>query len=396
LDPLMKKAAQPAAQPAPSPAAAKAPQIDLKNFVLKNATVRITKNLKGGGQEVTELSGVNIALDQLKNGQPGKLTMAAVFKLTRGTNDVLEATSTGNLEFTLAADLMPQSLKASVVQDISRAAGSFGELAGVRTVLTGDVTPTEIKELSERFLRGEKVLGAVKVSGPLDLTKKEGRLTLEVASIDRQVLNLIGAPLGVDFGATTLNATTDVTLTQGGSIIMANTRFNASKFSLTQKGQTTPPLDLQLACNVTLNTANESAEVQTFALDGTQNQQPLLHGSLSKPMTVAWGKHAAATGDSAFDLAVTNFDFAAWKPVLGDAISAGRLSAQLHLDSAQGGKQLKLGVRSQIADLTAKIGTNLLTQAALQLKLNTQVDDFKTVNVGDYRLELTRHTFGRS
>jgi hypothetical protein len=390
LDPLMKKEAKPAARPASSPASSKPPQIDLKNFALKNATIRLVKILKNGGREVSEMTGVNITLDQLKNGQPGKLTTAAAFMMSRPTNNVLEAKSTGSIEFTLDANLMPQTLKASVEQDISRAEGSFSELAGVRTVFTGEVTPTEVKELSERFLRGDQLLGAVKVTGPLDLAKKEGHLTLAVASIDRQVLNLIGAPLGIDFGTTTLNSTTEISLTRGGSVIAANTRFNAAKFSLTQNGQTTPPLDLQLACSVTVNTANESAEVQTFTLDGTQNQQPLLHGSLSKPMTVAWGKNAAATGDSAFDLAVTDFDFAAWKPVLGDAISAGRLSAQLHLDSAQGGKQLKLVVGSQIADLTAKIGTNLLTQAALQLKLNAQVDDFKKVSVSDYRLELTQ------
>ncbi len=390
LDPLLKKEAKPASKPAAKPASSKPPQIDLKNFALKNATVRRIKILKDGGREVTELTGVNVTLDQLKNGQPGKLTMAAAFKMSRPTNDVLEAKSTGNIEFTLGADLTPQTLQAKVEQEILRAEGSFHELAGVRTVLTGDVTPTEIKEFSERFLRGEQVLGEVKVSGPMDLAKKEGHLKLEIASIDRQVLNLIGAPLGIDFGTTTLNATTEVTLTQGGSLITASTRFNAGKFSVTQKGQTTPPLDLQMACNVTVNTAAESAEVQTFTLDGTQNQQPLLHGSLSKPMTVTWGKNAAATGDSAFELAVTDFDFAAWKPILGDAVSAGRLSVQLKLLSEQGGKQLKLGVNSQIADLTARLGTNLLTQAALQLKLNAQVNDFKKINLSDYRLELTQ------
>ncbi len=390
LDPLLKKEARPAAKPAAGPASSKPPQIDLKNFALKNATVRRIKNLKDGGREVIELTGVNITLDQLKNGQPGKLSTAAAFKMSRPANDVLEAKSTGSIEFTLGADLMPQSLKAKVEQEVLRAEGTFKELAGVRTVLTGDVTPTEIKELSERFLRGEQVLGEVKVSGPLDLAKKEGHLKLEVASIDRQVLNLIGAPLGIDFGTTMLNATTEVTLTQGGSVVAANTRFNAAKFSVTQKGQTTPPLDLQLECNVTVNTATESAEVQTFTLDGTQNQQPLLHGSLSKPMTVAWGRNAATTGDSAFDLAVTDFDFAAWKPILGDAVSAGRLSLQLNLVSEQGGKQLKLGVNSQIADLTAKLGSTPLTQAALQLKLNAQVNDFKKINLTDYRLALTQ------
>jgi uncharacterized protein involved in outer membrane biogenesis len=390
LDPLLKKETKPAAQPAPSNAPSKPPQIDLKNFALKNATVRLIKNLKDGGREVSELTGVNITLDQLKNGQPGKLTTTASFKMTRPTNDVLEAKSTGNIEFVLGADLMPQSLKAKVEQEILRAEGSLSELAGVRTIFTGDITPTEVKELSQRFLRGEQVLGEVKLTGPLDLSKKEGHLKFEVASIDRQVLNLIGAPLGLDFGTTLLNFTTEVTLTQGGSIITADTRFSATKFNVTQKGQTTPPVDLQLACDVTVNTTTESATVQTFTLDGMQDQKPLLHGGLAKPMTLAWGKSAAAAEDSAFELSVTDFDFAAWKPFLGDEVSAGRLSLQLDLHSEQGGRQIKLGVTSQIAGLAAKLGTTPLTEAGLALKLNGQASEFKKFTLNDYRLDLTQ------
>ena len=388
LDPLTKKT-----NPAENKAAtrsSKPPQIDLKNFAVKNATLRVIKNLKTGGREVTELTAVNLTLDQLKNSSPGKLTTTAAIMLSRSANDVLEAKSAGSIAFTLGADLLPQSLQASVQQDVTRAEGSFHDLAGVRTVFTGDVTPTEIKEFSERCLRGGQVLGEAKLSGPLDLAKKEGHLKLEIASLDRQVLNLIGAPFGLDFGATTINGTSEVTLTQGGSVIAANTRFTAAKFSVTQKGQTTPPLELQLACNVTVNTAAGSAEVQTLTLDGTQNQQPLLHGRLAKPMTVSWGNNAAASGDSTFDLTVTDFDFAAWKPVLGDAVSAGRLSSQCKLVSEQGGKQLKLGVTAQIADLAAKLGANLLTQAALQLKLDAQINDFKKISVSNCRLDLTQ------
>ena len=388
LDPLLKQEEKPASKPsAPS---GKPPQIDLKNFALKDAIVRRVKNLKDGGREVTELSGVNVTLDQFKNGQSGKLTLAAVLKMTRPTNDVLEARSAGSIEFTLGADLMPQVLKAKVEQEVLRAEGSLRELAGHRTTLTGDVTPAEVKEFSLRFNQGDKLLGELKVTGPLDLAKKEGRLKLEVASIDRQVLNLIGAPLGIDFGTTTLNSTTEISLTQGGSVIAANTRFNAAKFSLAQKGQTTPPLDLQVACNVTVNTADKTARLQTLTLDGTQNQKQLLRGSLTQPMTFAWGNAANAAGDSAFDLTVTDFNFADWKALLGDSVSAGKLSLNLNVLSQQGGKQLKLGLTSQIADLSMRLGATPLTQAALALKLNGQLNDFKKINLSDYRLDLTR------
>ncbi len=280
LDPLTKKETKTSTgQPAPKPSTSKPPQIDLKNFALKNATVRHTRHLKDGGREVSELTGVNITLDQLKNGQPGKLTMAAAFKMTRPTNDVLEAKSSGNIEFTLGADLLPTALKVKVEQEILRAEGSLRELAGVRT---------------------------------------------------------------------------------------------------------------GLACDITVNTANETAQVQTFTLDGTQNQKPLLRGSLSKPMTLAWGKNAAATGDSTFELTLSDFDLAAWKPLLGEAVSAGQLSARVNLLSEQAGNQLKLVVTSQIANLGVKLGDKPLTQAALALKLNGQVNDLKKVSVSDYRIDLTQ------
>ena len=388
LDPLLKQEEKPASRPsAPSGGP---PQVDLKNFALKNAVVRRVKNLKGGGREVTELSGVNVTLDQLKNGQSGKLTLAAALKMTRPTNDVLEARSAGQIEFTLGADLMPQVLKARLEQEILRAEGSLRELAGHRTTFSADVTPTEVKEFSLRFNQGDKLLGELKATGPLDLSKKEGRLKLEVASIDRQVLNLVGAPLGIDFGTTILNSTTEISLTQGGSVIAADSRFNAAKFSLTQKGQTTPPLDLQVACNVTVKTTDKTALLQTLTLDGTQNQKQLLRGSLTQPMNVAWGNAANATGDSAFDLTVTHFDFVDWKAVLGDSISAGRLSLKLNVLSQQGGKQLKLALTSQIADLAMRLGATPLTQAALALKLNGQVNDFKKIDLSDYRLDLTQ------
>jgi hypothetical protein len=384
LDPLLKQEKQEEEKPAPKPStpSGKPPQIDLKNFTLKNATIRHIKILKDGGREVAELSGVNITLDQLKNGQPGKLTSAAVFKLTRPTNDVLEARSEGHLEFTLGADLLPTTLQLKAEQEILRAEGSLRELAGHRATLNGDVTPTEVKEFSQRFFQGNQLLGELKLSGPLDLSKKEGHLKLEVASIDRQVLNLVGAPLGIDFGTTVLNSTTEISLTQGGSVIAADTRFNAAKFSFTQKGQTTPPLDLEVACTITVNTADQSARLQTLTLNGTQNQKPLLRGSLTQPMTLAWGNAAAAASDSTFDLTVTDFNLADWKAMLGDSVSSGKVALKLNVLSQHGGKQFKLGLTSQIADLAMQPGATPLTIGVnLDGTLTNQVLDLRQLQL---------------
>ncbi len=53
-------------------------------------------------------------------------------------------------------------------------------------------------------------------------------------------------------------------------------QFGASDFSVTQQGQTTPPLDLKLAYQVAVDLTAQAATVGAFNLSGTRQQQPLL------------------------------------------------------------------------------------------------------------------------
>ncbi|HWF18112.1 MAG TPA: AsmA family protein, partial [Verrucomicrobiae bacterium] len=130
----------------------------------------------------------------------------------------------------------------------------------------------------------------------------------------------------------------------------------------------TPALDLHSDYQVTVNRNDNSALLQTFNLNGTQNQQPLLHADLASPMNFSLGSGSnAKVGDSTLKCVVTNFNLADWKAALGDAASSGTMNMTLNLLSQQGGKQLTVDFNSQLANLTAKVGSNQLQQASMDL-----------------------------
>ena len=80
-----------------------------------------------------------------------------------------------------------------------------------------EITPTDIKEVSLQFRKDNAGLGEVKVSGPFDMEKKEGHLAVQILSIDKQVLNLVGAKRGIDFGTTLINCTNAVEIAKSAS-----------------------------------------------------------------------------------------------------------------------------------------------------------------------------------
>ena len=222
LDALTQSTAQ-ATKPAPPTAAksSKPPQVDIQKVSLNHASVRIVKNYANGAKDVTEVTGLNFTVTDLKNGQSGKIEIAAALAVQKAaqTNAAaasLSAKLMGGFEFALTPDLKPASAKGTTTFTVNAATGRLADLNTFAATINCELTATELKELALRCTRADALLAQIRVSGPFDAAKSEGKLKLEISGIDKQALNLAGAAGGLDFGTTTFNSTNDIELSQGG------------------------------------------------------------------------------------------------------------------------------------------------------------------------------------
>ena len=373
---------------------AKPAQIGIKKVALSDATVRKTKLYKGGKQDVVELSHLNLIIDDLKNGQSGKLTISGDARIDKNppspdTNGTLQAKISGNFVFALTSDLKPASVKGNTHLDIPQASGGMAELTSLSSDLDCEVTPTEVRQISLRFQKGGNRLGEVRVSGPLDLEKLEGKLKVEVVSIDKQVLNLASASSGLDFGTTTLNSTNEIQIGNGAKLITASGQVNLNKMQMTRAGQTTPTLDLQSTYGVTVDQAAKSALLKTFTLAATQQAKPLLRGELSSPMAIGLGAASNAVGDAALNISVTDLNVADWKPFVGTNVSSGIVNVTLKVTSQKSGDQLGFELNTRVENLTAGDATNQISQAGVNATVRGQIAGMKKVNLAEYKVQVT-------
>ena len=393
LDPILKSQQTKPGEKKPEPAAtapgAKPLQIDLRKFVLTDATIRRVKDDKNGLRELAELSHVDVTLDDVKNGQTGKLGLAADIRV-ENANGVLHAKLGGNYTFALASNLKPSLIKGGTRLDVTRAAGALADMAAFGSELDVEVTPTDIKGVALRFKKGEARLGELRVNGPFDMEKLEGRLNIELAGIDKQLLNLVGARIGMDFGGTTISSTNQIELAKAGAMITASGQFVVGKFQLTRANQTTPQLDLRADYNVTVDRGQSAAVLRELTLSGTQNGAALLKAELANPMQIGWGSANNAVGDSTLTLAVSSLNLADWKPFLGEVAPAGFVNLKARLLSQQGGKQLTFDVDSGIDHLAVNAGSNHFTDAAVTLQASGKASDLKQFDLTNYKLEVAR------
>ena len=369
LDPLLKAqkdGAKETSKPAAKPGSA--PSLDIKSVALKNATVRHTKHLKGGGQEAQELTNVNITLSNLKNGATGKLELAAAVTLDNTAPENLGRLSgklDGNFGIQLTADAQPASIIGRTRFAVEQATGKMAELAALGAVIECETTPTEIKQLSLRFSKSVAPLGEIRVSGPFDVAKSEGKLKVEILALDRQVLNLAGAASGIDFGTTTINSSNQIELTKGGASIAAAGKLEIARMQVTQQGHTSPTLDVRADYAVTVDQAAQSALLTTLNLTATQNARPLLQSELSSPMTFTWGKTAATAGDAALNITLTALNLNDWQAFTGYT-NGGVVTAKIKMLSQAGGKNLTVDLDGRVTELGLAVGGNKLAAATLK------------------------------
>ncbi len=398
LDPLLKPEKPKAAQkPVPAPAAkpSATPAVDVKSVSLKNATVRYVKNLKGGGHQTLGLTDVNITVGNIKNGETGRLDFGAAIAMDKtspapGSNTTIQAKANGAFTFNLTQDLKPGAVNGSAAVNVNQATGDFADLTALAAKFDCDVTPTDIKQCALAFTKAGAGLGEVRFSGPFDLAKTEGKLKVEVSSLDRQVLNLVGAAAGIDFGTTTVNTSNDIELTQGGAVITAAGTLNVVRFQVTRQNQTSPTIDLRCEYNVSVNRSEQAVQIKTLNLTGTQNQRPLLQAELTSPMTIAWGNTGNAVGDATLNVAVTGLNLTDWKAFAGNYAPGGVANLKLKLQSQHAGKQLAFDLDGQVDQLSARVGKDQLTPVDLHLVTRGTVTGLKQFNLSEYRVELAQ------
>lgn len=369
-------------------------QIDIKNVSIKNGTVSQIKKNRNGRQETTELRNINLALDRLKNGASGKLELSGDVKLDSNASDVLQGAISTKIDYALAQNLLPQNAKGSGQFDVKNATGIFKDLPGLKAALNCDLTPGEIKKLALEFNQAGENLGEVRVSGPFDAAKVEGKLKVDISSMNRKVLNVLAAAKGIDFGSTEINSSNVVDLFKGGQAVAVEGQVRADSFSITQAGQATPKTDLSAQYDLLLDRASGNALIKTFTLNGTQNNKKLLSGSLSKPMKLDWSKSGSAVDESAFELTVNDLSLADWRAFAEDLEPSGSVDMKLVVFSHQAGSKIKFGISSKITDFSGILGNNRIEHADINLTARGELNEFNALDLTESQMEIAHQKQG--
>ncbi|SPE61315.1 exported hypothetical protein [Verrucomicrobia bacterium] len=395
LDPLLKSQPKPASEAKPQAPGkpSKPAQLDLQKITLTDGTFRKIKKYRDGNQDMLEVSQLNVGVEGVKNGQAGKLTLSAALNAQQhppapATNGLLQAKLQGAFSFSLTADAQPASFQGTSRLEVSRAEGALAPLAQFNSDLNCDVTPAEIKEVALRLASGGRPLGTLRVSGPFDLAKTEGRLTIEILAIDKTLLNLASAGKGLDFGPTTINSTNQIVLANAGASITASGALQIAKLEVTRTNLTTPQVNLDARYDVTVDRQAGTALLRTASIQASRAATPFLVADLTSPMTLAWANTSNSVGDAALNLTLTNFDLAEWKALLEDTAPAGVINATLKLRSRQGGAGLTCNLDSRLDHLTFGSGDNQVSQAQIALLANLQVTGFKQFDLSQFTVQI--------
>src|SRR3954454_1758339 len=134
----------------------KPPQLDIGKVTLINGTLRQSEHKKDGSHSLTELSGLNVNLENLRNGQTGKLGLGAAIAMEAATtkpatNGAIQAKLDGNFTFALTSDLKPGTIKGNTRLNVVSARGSMADVADLGGIVDCDVDPTMIKQVALKF-----------------------------------------------------------------------------------------------------------------------------------------------------------------------------------------------------------------------------------------------------
>lgn len=185
LDPMTKRPAE--TKPPTGPESKQTPLVSIGKVAVSNGQVQVVQKQRDGSEHRLNLDPFNFALTDIKNGQTAHLVITGDSKWYSGTatsNSSVGSTLKLDLNLGLTPELLLAFAKGGMTVEVGSATGDFAQLAGFRSVVDCDVTPTEFKQLSWRAFNAARLLAEMTVTGQFDLTKKEGALDMALSGLN--------------------------------------------------------------------------------------------------------------------------------------------------------------------------------------------------------------------
>ena len=367
---------------------------DINNLNLNQSQIRLVSITKSGDSDSIDISGLNLSIDQFKNGGTGKITIGADLnweqKLvnTNSNNQAnrLKARIEGTYSYDLSPTLLPNKVGGAIRAEVQQVQGNWQSIPLMKAFLECDMTPTAIQNLALRFDHQGNSMGQIKISGPMDLSRMEGRLVLEISSLNRQVLNLVALPLGYDCGSSSLTASNIIDFAQQGKIISAMGHLSGRDLSLQKQQNKTPLTQADLDYHVQVNRNLSSVLLRGLELSCRNEVQEWGRIQLQSPMNFAWAGNAVGFKDASLTYGMTNVNLAQWQPLWGDYVVQGLLNVTGKLSSKQDGAELLEDMGLQITNLMVRWNTNSFKVDAAQASLKLKLENYKKATIESYQL----------
>ncbi len=383
LDPILKKLSEGAPAPATStpPAAGKPLQVDLRSLSVENASFSYRATAADGAKTSADVTALNLKIAGIKNGSKGQITVGSGFGFSQlpvgpgAVENKIQGTQKGTFDLELTPELAPGGVSGKLEAGLQQGTGSFKDFQGFGATLTADMGVSELRRLALEFAKQGTALGSISARGPLDLAKKEAKLQVDVTAIDRNVLNLVGAGMGMDFLTTRFDSSNVVTMASGGNAISVVGGVTGSRVSVKSGEMVMPALDLKENYDLAVDLAAQTATLKSFGLTTTQGGREILRGSLSQPMQISWAPNAGALPDARMDVAVTDFRLQDWSALAGTPLQ-GALNAKANFGVQGGGKDLGYTVTAALTGMSGTFGSNVVKNLGLKADVDGSVASF--------------------
>lgn len=369
--------------------------LQIQNVAIRHGAFTSTVIGTNGSGSALRLSGLELSVDSVANGSPGKLKLGFDASVTNATAGRLDIGTRGEFDFSLGRALEPLSAKGSIHSEVTAAEGGSQLAKGLVADLALDATATVLNQLSLDFKRGSAAVGKVSFSGPCDLDKKDVRISYEIRGIGREVMSVIGTVIGHDLGETSLSGSGRVDWAQYGNLLASNGRMDVSRLTVATPGGTTPALDIGLDYKISVNLSDSTALFEKVNLTVVQGGRSFLSGSLDRPMNIAWKGKGPGFRTATYKLAVDGFDLASWQSVVsglvpGLQLSSGLVKLDLSATSDNDAHSLKFEFASAISKLSVASGSTRLDNGLVKLGLSCTWEEFTSLQFDKFNFEVVQ------